>query len=104
MRQDAESLDPSRAHYNPVCGAAKSDLTQIKNVNAVSFHITDTESPGSWSKYFILSKYFTILETGESDCHAVSVQIWILTMFWHLCQVCKKPEKASFDIWYDSVK
>ena len=46
-----------------VWGAAKTG--QIKNVNAVSFHITDTKSPGSYSKYFIPSKYFTILQTGE---------------------------------------
>ena len=60
-----------------VWGTAKTD--QIKNVNAVSFHITDTESPESCSKYFILSKYFTILETGESDCHSESAWCWGLS-------------------------
>ena len=53
-------------------GLARQTESQIKNVNAVSFHITDTESRESCSKYFILSKYFTILEKGESDCHSES--------------------------------
>ena len=68
-----------------------SDLTSDKECKRcqLSYHWHHQVS-WDYSKYFI-SKYLTVLETGESDCHSESA--WFLTMFWHLCGVVRNQRK-----------